>query len=58
MGQTMGSAEVGREIGDAGGPLLVGAVATALSLTSGYLLLAGLLAGAAAYAGRRGRWAA
>ncbi|XVQ86324.1 hypothetical protein ACQP2K_02515 [Microbispora siamensis] len=54
----MGSAEVGREIGDAGGPLLVGAVATALSLTSGYLLLAGLLVGAAAYAGRRGRWPA
>ncbi|GAB3882276.1 MFS transporter [Microbispora bryophytorum] len=58
MGQTMGSAEVGREIGDAGGPLVVGAVATALSLASGYLLLAGLLVGAAAYAGRRGRWAA
>ncbi|TQS27330.1 MFS transporter [Microbispora sp. KK1-11] len=58
MGQTMGSAEVGREIGDAGGPLLVGAVATAMSLTWGYLLLAGLLAGAAVYAGRRGRWTA
>ncbi|MEN3537963.1 MFS transporter [Microbispora sp. ZYX-F-249] len=58
MGQTMGSAEVGREIGDAGGPLLVGAVATALSLTWGYALLAVLLAAGAGYAGRRGRAAA
>lgn len=32
MGRTMGSAEVGREIGDAGGPLLIGAVATAGTL--------------------------
>lgn len=54
MGQTMGSAEVGRELGDAGGPLLVGAVATALSLTTGYLLLAVLLALAAVYACRPG----
>jgi MFS transporter, DHA1 family, tetracycline resistance protein len=29
LGQTMGAAEVGREIGDAGGPLLVGALAAA-----------------------------
>ncbi|MGH3575430.1 MAG: hypothetical protein ACRDUW_27030 [Pseudonocardiaceae bacterium] len=29
LGQTMGAAEVGRELGDAGGPLLVGAVAAA-----------------------------
>jgi len=32
MGRTMGSAELGREIGDAGGPILVGAVAAAASL--------------------------
>ena len=38
MGQTMGAAEVGRELGDAGGPLLVGALG-AISLTIG---LAGL----------------
>jgi MFS family permease len=33
LGQTMGAAEVGRELGDAGGPLLVGALATAVTLT-------------------------
>ncbi len=32
MGRTMGNAELGREVGDAGGPLLVGAVATAWGL--------------------------
>jgi hypothetical protein len=26
MGQTMGAGEIGRELGDAGGPLLVGAL--------------------------------
>ncbi|MEU9864675.1 MFS transporter [Streptomyces sp. NPDC047971] len=40
MGQTMGSAELGRELGDAGGPLLVAAVATASSLTYGFAALA------------------
>ncbi|MER7209443.1 MFS transporter [Streptosporangium sp. NPDC000239] len=44
MGQTMGAAELGRELGDAGGPLLVAAVATAASLTHGYAALAILLA--------------
>ncbi|MBB5159754.1 MFS transporter [Saccharopolyspora phatthalungensis] len=39
LGQTMGSAEVGRELGDAGGPLLVGALAAAATLGLG---LAGL----------------
>jgi hypothetical protein len=29
----MGSAEIGRELGDAGGPLLVGVLATAVSLS-------------------------
>lgn len=46
-GATMGGAEVGRELGDAGGPLLVGIV-SAVSLTGGFLALAGLLALAAA----------
>lgn len=32
MGRTMGSAELGREVGDAGGPILVGIVAGAASL--------------------------
>ena len=48
LGQTMGSAEVGRELGDAGGPLLVGALATAITLTSALLGFAGLLIAAAA----------
>ncbi|MCZ2404706.1 MFS transporter [Paenarthrobacter sp. Z7-10] len=44
LGQTMGAAEVGRELGDAGGPLLVGAVAATVSLTAGYGVLALLTA--------------
>ncbi|ROO89033.1 putative MFS family arabinose efflux permease [Actinocorallia herbida] len=44
LGQTMGSAELGRELGDAGGPLLVAVVATAASLAYGYGALALLLA--------------
>src|SRR6478735_7433497 len=44
MGQTMGSAELGRELGDAGGPLLVAGVATASTLATGYATLAALLA--------------
>ncbi|MFD8644594.1 MFS transporter [Streptomyces zaomyceticus] len=44
LGQTMGSAELGRELGDAGGPLLVAAVATATALTYGFAALALLLA--------------
>ena len=44
LGQTMGSAEVGRELGDAGGPLLVGAVAAATALTGGLLGFAAVLA--------------
>lgn len=46
MGRTMGSAELGRELGDAGGPLVVGAVATAASLPLGLGLLALLVAAA------------
>ncbi|WP_345664990.1 MFS transporter [Streptomyces venetus] len=57
MGQTMGSAELGRELGDAGGPLLVAGVATVSTLTSGYATLAVLLAAGAflALAHRRRR---
>ena len=44
IGQTMGTAELGRELGDAGGPLLVAAVATAATLSWGYAALAVLIA--------------
>ncbi|MEU2280550.1 MFS transporter [Streptomyces sp. NPDC013178] len=43
LGQTMGAAELGRELGDAGGPLVVAGVATAATLTYGYGVLAVLL---------------
>ncbi|KJL45087.1 Tetracycline resistance protein, class B [Microbacterium trichothecenolyticum] len=46
MGRTMGNAELGRELGDAGGPLLVGAVATAWTLPAALLVLAGVTLGA------------
>jgi MFS transporter, DHA1 family, tetracycline resistance protein len=56
LGQTMGSAEVGRELGDAGGPLLVGALASALTLTPALLVFGGLLtATAGLLAAPRGR---
>jgi MFS family permease len=44
LGQTMGTAELGRELGDAGGPLLVAGVATAAGLGYGYAALALVLA--------------
>ncbi|WP_426938371.1 MFS transporter [Pseudarthrobacter sp. S3] len=44
LGQTIGAAEVGRELGDAGGPMLVGAVAAATGLAAGYGALALLTA--------------
>ncbi|MEV0570042.1 MFS transporter [Dactylosporangium sp. NPDC050588] len=47
LGQTMGTAELGRELGDAGGPLLVAAVATLATLAYGFAALALLLAVAA-----------
>lgn len=47
MGRTMGSAELGRELGDSAGPLLVGVVATATTLSVG---LAALAAGTLAVA--------
>ncbi|WP_243740543.1 MFS transporter [Streptomyces sp. 8K308] len=40
LGQTMGTAELGRELGDAGGPLLVAAIAATATLTWGYAALA------------------
>ena len=40
----MGSAELGRELGDAGGPLLVAAVATFSTLALGYGALAAVVA--------------
>lgn len=46
MGRTMGSAELGRELGDAGGPLLVGGVATLTALPFGLGALALLIAAA------------
>ncbi|PYC83206.1 MFS transporter [Streptomyces tateyamensis] len=58
LGQTMGAAELGRELGDAGGPLLVGAIATAATLTSGYAALAVLLAATSAVLARPGQVAA
>jgi MFS family permease len=46
MGRTMGSAELGRELGDAGGPLVAGAVATATVPGVGIGVVAALTAGA------------
>lgn len=48
MGRTMGSAELGRELGDAGGPLLVGSLATLAGLPLGLGAFALLIAAAAA----------
>lgn len=44
LGRTMGTAELGRELGDAGGPLLVGSVAAAAGLPLGLLALGALSA--------------
>ncbi|WP_245413285.1 MFS transporter [Arthrobacter celericrescens] len=46
MGRTMGSAELGRELGDAGGPLLVGGIAAVSALPFGLGALAMLVAAA------------
>ncbi len=46
LGQTTGAAGVGRELGDAGGPILVAAAATVPTLPVGLRTLAGLLAAA------------
>jgi MFS transporter, DHA1 family, tetracycline resistance protein len=53
-GTTMGAAEVGRELGDAGGPLLVGAVG-ALALSGGFIALGFMLAFSAAVTARVSR---
>ncbi len=54
LGQTMGAAEVGRELGDAGGPVLVGAVGL-ISLTAGFGALAAVLMVCAALIAPRNR---
>ncbi|HEX5859569.1 MAG TPA: MFS transporter [Microbacterium sp.] len=51
MGRTMGSAELGRELGDSVGPLLVGAVATVATLSAGLATLAIVAAAVAAGVG-------
>lgn len=53
LGQTMGAAEVGRELGDAGGPILVGTVAAAATLSWGLAALAIALLVAAVVAAHR-----
>lgn len=50
MGRTMGSAEIGRELGDAGGPLIAGAVGTASVPGVGLIVVAVLTTGAGALA--------
>ena len=47
MGRTMGTAEMGRELGDAAAPALVGAVGAAVGLASGLAALAVLVLAAA-----------
>ena len=54
MGQTMGAGEVGRELGDAGGPILVGAISPA-GLATGLIALAGAISLGALTAWRRAR---
>ncbi|HEX6467888.1 MAG TPA: MFS transporter [Streptosporangiaceae bacterium] len=44
LGQTMGAAEIGRELGEAGGPLITGAITAVATLTTAYAALAALLA--------------
>ncbi|RNE64047.1 MFS transporter [Cryobacterium tepidiphilum] len=44
LGRTMGSAELGREVGDAGGPLLVGGIAAAVGVGLGLGALALVIA--------------
>lgn len=53
MGRTMGSAELGRELGDAGGPLLVGAVAAGAGIGWGLGALAAVVAALAAAAPKK-----
>ena len=53
LGQTMGAGEVGRELGDAGGPALVGAFGT-FGLGAGFAAIAAALLACAALAMPRG----
>ena len=53
MGRTMGSAELGREMGDAGGPLLVGAIASGAGIGWGLGALALVVAALSAAAPRK-----
>lgn len=55
MGQTMGAAELGRELGDAGGPLMVAGAAAVATLTVGYAVMAVLIAAAPLVAAQRER---
>ncbi|MFE1196727.1 MFS transporter [Streptomyces olivaceoviridis] len=55
LGQTMGTAELGRELGDAGGPLLVAAVASSATLTYGFGALAALVGAGAVVSSARCR---
>jgi MFS family permease len=55
MGRTMGSAELGRELGDAGGPLLVGGIATLAGLPLGLGALALVVAASGTLRLGRGR---
>nr|WP_296068803.1 MFS transporter [uncultured Actinoplanes sp.] len=55
LGQTMGAAELGRELGDAGGPLLVAFAASLTALPYGFAVLAALLAAGAALSRARQR---
>lgn len=48
LGRTMGSAELGREAGDAGGPLIVGGIAAVVSIPAGLGAVAVLTLAAAA----------
>jgi hypothetical protein len=51
LGRTMGTAELGRELGDAGGPLLVGTIAAAAGLPFGLAALGAASAVVAALTG-------
>lgn len=44
LGRTMGTAELGRELGDAGGPILVGSVAAVAGVAAGLGAMAGVAA--------------
>ncbi|GGS23385.1 hypothetical protein GCM10010269_72840 [Streptomyces humidus] len=55
LGQPMGAAELGRELGDAGGPLLVATVASLAGLPQGYAVLGVILALGPVFAGVRRR---